>query len=119
MARTPNRSWIWGALSTLTLTSLTRPASVAATSSRAGLTMRHGPHHGAHRSTTTGRDAASATSANVSSPASAIQGSGWWQFPQRGMPAAAAGTRLRRPQLRQRTSSADIEGAVMGQSWFS
>ena len=81
--------------------------------------MRHGPHHGAHRSTTTGMDAASATSANVSSPASAIQGSGWWQLPQRGIPAAAAGTRLRRPQLRQRTSSADIDGAVMGQSWFS
>jgi hypothetical protein len=30
-------------------------------------------------STTTGIDAASATSANVSASASAIQGSGWWQ----------------------------------------
>jgi hypothetical protein len=64
-------------------------------------------------------DAASATSANVASSASAIQGSGWWQFPQRGMPAAAAGTRLRRPQFGQVTSSADVAWAVMGQSWFS
>ena len=51
----------------------------------AGLTIRHGPHHGAHMSTTTGTDAASATSAKVSSPASTIQGSGWWQLPQRGV----------------------------------
>jgi hypothetical protein len=92
---------------------------VAATSSRAGLTMRHGPHQGAHRSTTTGRDAAPATSGNVVSPASAVQGSGWWQLPQRGMPDAAAGTRLRCPQWRQRTSPAGIEGAVIGYSWFS
>jgi hypothetical protein len=46
-------------------------------------------------STTTGIDAPSAISAKVSSLASAIQGSGWWQLPQRGTPVAAAGTRFR------------------------
>ena len=66
--------------------------------------MRHGPHQGAHMSTTTGSDAASAISANVSSSASAIQGSGWWQLPQRGIPSAAAGTRFRRPQFGQVTT---------------
>jgi hypothetical protein len=36
--------------------------------------------------------------AKVASSASASQGSGWWQFPQRGEPAAAAGTQFRCPQ---------------------
>jgi cysteine sulfinate desulfinase/cysteine desulfurase-like protein len=56
------------------------------------IAARHGPHQGAHMSTTTGMTAASATSANVSSPATAIHGSGWWQLPHRGVPRAAAGT---------------------------
>jgi hypothetical protein len=76
---------------------------------------RDGPD-AAHRSTTTVRDAASA---NVASSASAIQGSGWWQFPQSGMPAVAAGTRLRRPRFGQVTSSVDVAWAGIGQSWFS
>ena len=40
--------------------------------------------------------------ANVASPASTIHGSGRWQSPQRGVPAAAAGTRFLRPQFGQR-----------------
>ena len=42
---------------------------------RAGLTVRQGPHQGAHKSTTTGILAAPATSPKVESSASAIHGS--------------------------------------------
>jgi hypothetical protein len=58
-------------------------------------------------STTTGTEAASATSAKLPSPASTIQGSGWWQLPQRGIPSAAAGTRFFRPQCGQVTTRPD------------
>ena len=77
---TPKRCCSLGESSTLTFTSLRRPAMSVATCASAGLTIRHGPHQGAHRSTTTGTDARSATSAKVSSPASTIQGSGLWQL---------------------------------------
>lgn len=66
-------------------------ASVLRATGGAGLTARQGPHRGAHMSTTTGMAAASATSANVSSPAAATQGSGLWQLPHRGF-------RARRPE---------------------
>ncbi len=79
MAITLKRCCSLGESSTLTFTSLIRPASSVATCSSAGLTIRHGPHQGAHMSTTTGIDAPSAISAKVPSSASAIQGSGWWQ----------------------------------------
>ena len=79
MACTPKRCCSFGASSTLTLTSFSRPAISVASCSSAGLTMRHGPHHGAQRSISAGTDACSATSAKSSSPASTIQGSGWWQ----------------------------------------
>jgi hypothetical protein len=59
-------------------------------------------------STATGMAAASATSANVSSPAAATQGSGLWQLPHRGVPRAAAGTRFIRPQFAHLTSSAGV-----------
>lgn len=84
-----------GEASTFTFTSLHRPASSVASCSRIGLTVRHGPHHGAHRSTITGSEVRSATSANVASSASATQGNGDLQRPQRGVPVEAAGTRLR------------------------
>ena len=57
-----------------TETSFIRPRSRAATSSSAGEIIRHGPHHGAQRSTTTGSDASSTTVEKSSSLASAIQG---------------------------------------------
>ncbi len=44
------------------------------------------------------------TSPNVSSPASTIQASGWWQRAQRGDPDASAGTRLRAPHPEQATT---------------
>src|SRR5580704_2235124 len=96
---TPNRLCSLGDSSTLTFTSFIRPAKSAASSASTGLTMRHGPHQGAHRSTTTGTDACSAISAKVSSPASTIHGSGRWQLPQCGVPLAVAGTRFLRPQF--------------------
>ena len=65
MAWAANRREICGEVSTLTLTSFTRPARSRASCSSAGLTARHGPHHGAHRSTMTGIVAASATSPKV------------------------------------------------------
>jgi hypothetical protein len=76
MAWAPNRCEICGEVSTFTLTSLTWPARSRASCSSAGLTMRHGPHQGAHKSTMTGILAASATSPKVVSSASAIHGSG-------------------------------------------
>jgi hypothetical protein len=104
MAWTPNRCETCGDVSTFTLTSLTWPAKSRASCSSAGLTIRQGPHQGAHKSTTTGILAASATSPKVASSASAIHGSASWHLPQRGVPAAAAGTRLVWPQCPHRTS---------------
>jgi|SRR4029453_3305948 hypothetical protein len=52
--------WTWNAAdtcgfsSTLILTSSTAPFVASTTSSMMGPSVRHGPHHGAHRSTTTG-----------------------------------------------------------------
>ena len=93
--RTPNRAWTDGASSTLTLTSLQRPASSLASSSSKGLIVRHGPHHGAQRSTTTGRGLRSATSTKVASSASTTHARGCLHWAQRGEPLAAAGIRLR------------------------
>jgi hypothetical protein len=65
MAWAPNRCEICGEVSTFTLTSLTLPARSRASCSSAGLTMRQGPHQGAHKSTRTGILTASATSPKV------------------------------------------------------
>ena len=72
------RPWL---SSTLTLTTLTRPACSRANASSIGLTIRHGPHHGAQRSTTT-VGAAFASTSNVDSSASTTHGSGLPQVPQ-------------------------------------
>ena len=96
---TSNRRLTSGLSSALTLTSLSLPASSPASFSRAGLTIRQGPHHGAHTSTSTGRLDSSTTAWNSSSLASTTQRSGVLHFPQRGMPLATAGTRFLAPQL--------------------
>ena len=57
--------------------SLIRPGISPASCASAGLTIRHGPHQGAQKSTRTGMAAFSAISVKVASPASTIQGSGW------------------------------------------
>jgi hypothetical protein len=85
---------------------LTLPAYSSASRSSAGLTIRHGPHQGAQKSTRVGIVDFSATSAKSTSDASAIHGSGWWQLPQCGIPVAAAGTRLLRPQFGHRITRA-------------
>src|SRR5262245_8225090 len=54
MLWTWNAAEIWGFSSTFTLTSSTAPFVASITSSRIGPSVRHGPHHGAHRSITTG-----------------------------------------------------------------
>src|SRR4051812_40080673 len=94
-----------GASSVLSFTTFRRPAMLRATRSTIGETIRHGPHHGAQKSTRTGTAAWIAAS-NVSRSASAIHGSGLWQFPHRGTPSAATGTRLRFPQCSQVTIAA-------------
>src|SRR3954451_21492587 len=94
-----------GASSVLSFTTFRRPAMLRATRSTIGETIRHGPHHGAQKSTRTGTAAWIAAS-NVSRWAPAIHGSGLWQFPHRGTPSAATGTRLRFPQCSQVTIAA-------------
>src|SRR6478752_3493076 len=101
--RTSNCRLTCGLSSALTLTSLSLPASSPASFSRAGLTIRQGPHHGAHTSTSTGRLASSTTAWNSSSFASTTHGSGVLHFPQRGIPLATAGTRFLAPQLAHAT----------------
>src|SRR6478752_3906320 len=96
---TSNRRLTSGLSSALTLTSLRLPARSPASFSRAGLTIRQGPHHGAHTSTSTGRLDSSTTAWNSSSFASTTHRSGVLHFPHRGMPLATAGTRFLVPQL--------------------
>src|SRR5918995_695350 len=54
MPCTRNAADTWGFSSTLTFASTTLPLVSSTTRSRMGPSCLHGPHHGAHRSTTTG-----------------------------------------------------------------
>ena len=54
MLTTPKRSESWGSSSTLTLPMTARPPRRVETSSRIGPCMRHGPHQGAQKSSSTG-----------------------------------------------------------------
>src|SRR5690606_27201848 len=54
--RTPYAAESSGLSSEFTLTTLTRPSNSRATLSMIGVSARHGPHHGAQKSTTTGCD---------------------------------------------------------------
>ncbi len=67
--------------------------------------MRHGPHHGAHTSTSTGIVAASTTAAKSASEVSTTHGRGFPQRPQRGAPPATAGTRFFVPQWGHTTTA--------------
>ena len=64
--------------------------------------MRHGPHQGAQKSTSTGTDAL-ISSSKLSGAASTIQGSSVWQTLQRGTPDGLGRTRFFLPQLGQAT----------------
>src|SRR5438045_9314948 len=87
-----------GFSSTLTLTTLSRPAYSRARSARIGLTKRHGPHHGAQRSTTTA-GAAFASTSNVESVASTTHGRIVWHLPQNGAPRSLGPIRFFAPQF--------------------
>ena len=67
MLRTLNREAVAGFSSTFSLANLTRPAISAASSSSTGAINRHGPHHGAQRSRSTGTGERSTSAANVAS----------------------------------------------------
>src|SRR6188472_3824208 len=104
-----------GASSTLSLTTLTWPALDCARRSIAGETMRHGPHHGAQKSTTTGTDAFVSV-ANDSRSASTSQGSFVPHAAHWGTPSAVGRTRLRLPQLGQVTIVAAISCKTVEES---
>jgi hypothetical protein len=105
MLRASKRRANPGALSTSTLTSFRWPARSLASWSSAGLTIRHGGHHSAHRSTKTGTVEPMATVSKSSSPASVTQGSDDWHLPHLGTPCALAGTRFFVPQFTHATMS--------------
>src|SRR5262245_7447522 len=56
-----------GFASMSTFTTSTEPSYFSASRASSGATMRHGPHHSAQKSTTTGRSAFSTSSSNVAS----------------------------------------------------
>ncbi len=76
-----------GTASVLTLITSARPAMLRAAVSSSGAIIRHGPHHGAQKSTTTGTGACwtmvSNAAASAASTGSAGGDSDAWQFPQR------------------------------------
>src|SRR5215472_8716021 len=61
----PYLAAVCGFSSTLSLTIFTLPSSVPAISSSAGAIIRHGPHHSAQKSTTTGLVAFNTSDSNV------------------------------------------------------
>ena len=73
MPITPYRAATSGVSSTLVFTNLMRPPYCSARASTSGDTMRHGPHHGAQKSTTTGSEAASTSSAKAVSVSATIK----------------------------------------------
>src|SRR3981081_2522692 len=106
MPRVPKRCERFGALSVLTLTSLTLPGMSLAICSTTGETTRHGPHQGAQKSTSTGSVLCCTTVENAASPLSVSHGNVAPHEPQCGTPLAAARTRFILPQLGQRISGA-------------
>ena len=84
------------------------PASSAASSSSTGAIIRHGPHHGAHMSTTTGcgeRSTSEEKVASVTVTGVLASGSGCLQRPQIGRRPRSTwshATRLSAPQAGQR-----------------
>lgn len=94
------RCAVAGLSSTFTLTTLRRPANSFDRSSRMGPTIRHGPHHGAQRSTTTA-GAALASMSNVSSVAFTSHGRTLAQLPQCGAPRALGRILFFLPQFGQ------------------
>jgi hypothetical protein len=67
MLLTLNRAAVAGFSSTLSFANRTRPAISDASSSITGAIIRHGGHHGAHMSSTTGSGERSTSAENVAS----------------------------------------------------
>lgn len=67
MLCTWKRAAVTGFSSTFSFATRTRPAISAATSSMTGATIRHGPHQGAHKSSSTGSGERSTSAKNVAS----------------------------------------------------
>ena len=88
-----------GFSSTFTLTSTTLPSVSPTTFSRIGPSVRQGPHHGAHRSTTTGvvADRSRTSAWNEESVTSMLTGTGYRWTRMRQRPAARAPRRWRPP----------------------
>ena len=111
MLRMPKREEVSGLSSLLTLTSRARPLSWAAACSKAGAIMRQGPHHGAQKSTTTGRSVLPTTASKLASVSStgSPASSACPQRPQVGSsPSRAAGTRLVAAQWAQAMCRASV-----------
>src|ERR1700674_1446227 len=119
MPRIPNRLDRFGALSLLTLTSFSLPGRSVAILSTTGDTIRHGPHHGAQKSTSTGSVLCSTTAGYSASPLSVSHGKVWPQLPQCRTPAAAGGTRFILPQFGQRTSAGSFAVAFISSALSS
>src|SRR5262245_37007915 len=111
MLRSSKRATVAGLSSTLSLANRTRPAISNANSSIAGAMIRHGPHHGAHASTSTGsgdRSTSPEKLASVTVTGWLWTGSGVLHRPHTGSTPWAifsGGTRLVVPQAGQRIRS--------------
>ena len=88
MLRTSKRLAVCGFSSTLSFATRAWPPSSAASSSSVGASVRHGPHHGAQASTSTGSGERSTSAAKVASVtvsgAASSRGNGCLQRPQTG-----------------------------------
>jgi hypothetical protein len=87
-------------VSTSSFTTFSVPARSRPAASTSGDTIRHGPHQGAQKSTSTGTDAV-ISAPKRSALASTIQGSLAWQTLQLGTPLLTARTRFLVAQLGQ------------------
>src|ERR1700687_3015053 len=99
-----------GFSSTLSFTTLILPAIVPAISSSAGAIIRHGPHHSAQKSTTTGSCALSTSASNVASDTLPTP---------MGHPVFLPTGRVRRPRNRRtepRNAAGERQGAAGGRA---
>src|SRR5688572_8911238 len=103
-----SRDAVCGLWSTFSFANFTRPAISAASSSITGAIILHGPHHGAHASTSTGigeRTTSLANVASLTSTGDVPACSGFLHLPQTGASPAwslSAAIRLFAPHERQR-----------------
>ena len=120
MLATSNRAAVCGFSSNLSLATRRRPNMLVANSSMTDAMARHGPHRGAHMSTTTGSGDCSTLAANVASVT--VSGlcssfSGVLQRPHTGLTPSSrfsCGTRLSALQEEQRNiNSSDISASAI------